>query len=667
MIPAATRGDPASRRRSRWPWSSGSPARRRGGRRRRGVVRHRADDSSRCACSPATCTSPRPAPARTARRSPPRPSRAGAVAVLTDPDGRRALRDAGVGVPVLVVDRARARSSATSPPGSTATRRSGCGWSRSPAPRARPPPPGSPRRRCSAAGRPAAVVGTVGTRVDGADVTTVADHPRGARPARAVRGDAERGVAACAMEVSSHALVMGRVDGVVFDVACFTNLGRDHLDFHADVEEYFAAKARLFTPERARLGLVNVDDEHGRRLVARGDDPGADLLRRPAPTPTGGPTDVALEPDRLRRSPCTRPTGETVRAAGAADRRLQRRQRAVRHRRRSPRPGSTPATVAAGLGRVGRRARAGWSRSTPARTFLAVVDYAHKPDAVDRRADRAARPLTTGPAGRRDRRRRRPRPAASGRSWARSPARLADVARRHRRQPAQRGPGRDPRRGARRRRAARPTAEVHEVGDRRAAIRARGVAGRGRATCVVVAGKGHETGQEVAGTVHPFDDRERAAPRTLEPPDDPDDPAGDRRRRSAARSHDDPDGVTVDRPGVPRQPRSPSRRAVRRGRRRAASTATTTPRAAVAAGAAAVLGRAPGRACPAVVVADPLAALGALARHVARRGCPTSRVVGAHRLAGQDQHQGPARPGARRRRHRPSPPAAPSTTSSACR
>ena len=63
------------------------------------------------------------------------------------------------------------------------------------------------------------------------------------------------------MEVSSHALVMGRVDGVVFDVACFTNLGRDHLDFHADVEDYFAAKASLFTPERARLGLVNVDDE----------------------------------------------------------------------------------------------------------------------------------------------------------------------------------------------------------------------------------------------------------------------------------------------------------------------------------------------------------------------------------------------------------------------
>ena len=58
----------------------------------------------------------------------------------------------------------------------------------------------------------------------------------------------EQGVSACAMEVSSHALVMGRVAGVVFDVAAFLNLGRDHLDFHADVEDYFAAKASLFTP-----------------------------------------------------------------------------------------------------------------------------------------------------------------------------------------------------------------------------------------------------------------------------------------------------------------------------------------------------------------------------------------------------------------------------------
>ena len=88
----------------------------------------------------------------------------------------------------------------------------------------------------------------------------------------------EQGVAACAMEVSSHALVMGRVAGVVFDVAAFLNLGRDHLDFHKDVEDYFAAKASLFTPERARRGLTNVDDPFGRRLLDEASDPDEDLL-----------------------------------------------------------------------------------------------------------------------------------------------------------------------------------------------------------------------------------------------------------------------------------------------------------------------------------------------------------------------------------------------------
>ena len=79
----------------------------------------------------------------------------------------------------------------------------------------------------------------------------------------------ERGVGICAIEVSSHALVMGRVDGVVFDLAVFTNLGRDHLDFHADMEDYFAAKAQLFTPARASEGL----GQHRRRVRRSGSPP----------------------------------------------------------------------------------------------------------------------------------------------------------------------------------------------------------------------------------------------------------------------------------------------------------------------------------------------------------------------------------------------------------
>ncbi|MBA2626116.1 MAG: UDP-N-acetylmuramoyl-L-alanyl-D-glutamate--2,6-diaminopimelate ligase [Acidimicrobiia bacterium] len=74
------------------------------------------------------------------------------------------------------------------------------------------------------------------------------------------------GARAVAMEVSSHALALRRVDGMRFAVAVFTNLGRDHLDFHDSIEDYFAVKARLFDPERSAVGVVNLDDPHGRLL-----------------------------------------------------------------------------------------------------------------------------------------------------------------------------------------------------------------------------------------------------------------------------------------------------------------------------------------------------------------------------------------------------------------
>src|SRR5690606_13783710 len=77
----------------------------------------------------------------------------------------------------------------------------------------------------------------------------------------------ERAVDDCVMEVSSHALALHRVDGVVYDLALFTNLSQDHLDFHSDMEDYFRAKSSLFTPQRAKRGLVCVDDEWGARLA----------------------------------------------------------------------------------------------------------------------------------------------------------------------------------------------------------------------------------------------------------------------------------------------------------------------------------------------------------------------------------------------------------------
>jgi UDP-N-acetylmuramoyl-L-alanyl-D-glutamate--2,6-diaminopimelate ligase len=79
----------------------------------------------------------------------------------------------------------------------------------------------------------------------------------------------EAGADSVAMEVSSHALVLGRADAIRFDVAALTNIGRDHLDFHGDEESYFEAKASLFTPARTRHAVINVDDPRGARLVER--------------------------------------------------------------------------------------------------------------------------------------------------------------------------------------------------------------------------------------------------------------------------------------------------------------------------------------------------------------------------------------------------------------
>jgi UDP-N-acetylmuramoyl-L-alanyl-D-glutamate--2,6-diaminopimelate ligase len=423
----------------------------------------------------------------------------GAVAVLTDPEGA-AICDQ-LGVPVLVVDRPRtllgelaARVygnpaagmrlvAVTGTQGKTTTTRLA-------------------EAALTRDGIPAAVVGTVGTRVNGNDVKTTLTTPEAPDLHALFAVMRERGVRGCAMEVSSHALVMGRVDGVVFDVAAFTNLGRDHLDFHVDEEDYFQAKASLFTPERARKGLVNVDDEHGRRLRDEVQIPvrtfsslGADADWRA--------TDVAMEP-----------TGSTF---------------TVHPPEGDAFPARVPLTgdfnVSNALCAIAVLGEAGFDAAKVAEAmavtdgvpgrleqvdagqdFLAVVDYAHKPDAVTA-ALNALRPQTKGRLV-----------VVLGAGGDRDPgkrplmgeiaARLADVLVVTDDNPRSEDPAviraavLD---GAAEVPAA-ERAEVHEVGDRRAAIRlAVSLAAAG--DTVVVAGKGHETGQEVHGTVHPFDDR----------------------------------------------------------------------------------------------------------------------------------------------------------------
>ena len=420
---------------------------------------------------------------------------AGAVAILTDPAG---VARSAVDVPLLVVEHPRAvlgrlaarlygepaRSmrmiGVTGTQGKTTTTRlleSGL----------------------QLAGVPAAVIGTVGTRMVGIDVKTALTTPEAPDLHGLFAVMRERGVAACAMEVSSHALVMGRVDGVVFDVAVFLNLGRDHLDFHADLEDYFRAKASLFTPERARLALVNVDDEHGRRL----------LSEAPVPVRTfsasGADADWRASEVELRAEGSafviTTPSGERLNAGCSlpGDFNVANTLAAVAAAGEAGLDaGMVAAGIADGGGVPGRL-----ERVDAGQDFVVVVDYAHKPDAVAA-AIRTLRPLTSGrvivvlgAGGERDPG-KRPMMAAIA-------ADLADVLVVTDDNPRAEDPATI--RAAMLAGITDPAAEVIEVGDRRAAIR-EAVRRARTGDIVLIAGKGHESGQEVDGVVHPFDDRE---------------------------------------------------------------------------------------------------------------------------------------------------------------
>ncbi|WKN50082.1 UDP-N-acetylmuramoyl-L-alanyl-D-glutamate--2,6-diaminopimelate ligase [Nocardioides sp. Arc9.136] len=420
---------------------------------------------------------------------------AGAVAVLSDAAG--ASRAAGLGVPVLVAEDPRALLGrlAAHVYGDPATRMRMVGVTGT---QGKTTTTRLAETGLHAAGVAAAVIGTVGTRVKGVDVRTTLTTPEAPDLHGLFAAMVEQDVEACAMEVSSHALVMGRVDGIVFDVAVFLNLGRDHLDFHADVEDYFRAKAALFTPERARLALLNVDDEHGRRLVREATVPVRTFSATGAEADWRA-VDVELHPHGSRFR-VLGPDGLEVAAA-------------------CPIPGgfnvaNTLAAVAAcaeaGLGAArvadGIASGAGvpgrLERVEAGQDFVVVVDYAHKPDAVEA-AVAALRPVTEGrllvvlgAGGDRDPGKRP--------IMGEIASRLADVLVVTDDNPRTEDPA-----AVRAAVLAGATggAEVLEVGDRRAAIRE--ALARARAGDVVlVAGKGHETGQEVAGVVHPFDDRE---------------------------------------------------------------------------------------------------------------------------------------------------------------
>lgn len=210
-----------------------------------------------------------------------------------------------------------------------------------------------------AAGRPAEVIGTIG-----GTLTT----PEAPELQERLATLADSGITSVAMEVSSHALVQHRVDGMRFAAAVFTNLGRDHLDLHGDMEQYFAAKASLFHLGLAELGVVNVDDEAGRRIAAS-----AGILI--VPYSVGELTEIDVAVDRLsyvwRGIRVTLPVGGVFNLSNSL----------------------AAATTAAALGLELQDIATGLAsaETVPGRfeairagqDFAVLVDYAHTADALD--------------------------------------------------------------------------------------------------------------------------------------------------------------------------------------------------------------------------------------------------------------------------------------------
>src|ERR671930_519859 len=121
------------------------------------------------------------------------------------------------------------------------------------------------RAGLAAAGRVPGLIGTVATMIGADEIKTGFTTPEAPEVQALLAVMHERGVTDVAMEVSSHALTFGRVDGISYTVGAFTNLSEDHLDLHSDMEDYFAAKAILF--DRTERAVVVADDTWGQRLA----------------------------------------------------------------------------------------------------------------------------------------------------------------------------------------------------------------------------------------------------------------------------------------------------------------------------------------------------------------------------------------------------------------
>ncbi|MEU9183532.1 UDP-N-acetylmuramoyl-L-alanyl-D-glutamate--2,6-diaminopimelate ligase [Streptomyces sp. NPDC048484] len=424
----------------------------------------------------------------------------GAVAVLTDPTG--AARAEATGLPVLVVDDPRGTmgelaASIYGHPGPDLLQIGITGTS------------GKTTTAYLVEGglkgvRSTGLIGTVEMRIGDERIKSERTTPEATDLQALFAVMRERGVEAVVMEVSSHALVLGRVDGCIFDIAVFTNLSPEHMEFHSGMEDYFQAKAQLFTPERSRLGVVNLDDEYGRRLVKEAGVPVVTFSAEGHPDADWHAEDVQVGPmDSVFVA--VGPKGERITAKSplAGPFNVANTLAAIVSLAAA---GIDPQTAADGIAAVpGVPGRL--ERVDAGQPYLAVVDYAHKTDAVES-VLRALRKVTEGKlhivlgcGGDRDRSKRKLMGAAA--------ARLSDTAVLTSDNPR----GEDPLAILATMLAgaaevpAHERAEVQVFEDRAAAIAAT-VARAQPGDTVLIAGKGHEQGQDIAGVIRPFDDRQ---------------------------------------------------------------------------------------------------------------------------------------------------------------
>ncbi len=331
----------------------------------------------------------------------------------------------------------------------------------------------------AAAGRRPGLLGTIESRVGDERRPAVRTTPESVDLQRTLREMLDAGNRSAALEATSHGSELGRLDGVRFAALGFTNLGRDHLDFHGTTERYYEAKRRLFVRDLPPAA-VNVGDEWGRRLAG-------ELRGRTELLTYGFAEDADLQPGGLDVH--TRLRGrfnvENALCAIALARLVGVQDDAI---------AEGLASVAGVPGR--------FEPVDEGQPFAVVVDYSHKPEALANVLE-TARELATGrvicvfgAGGDRDRSKR---PV-----MGEIAARLADVAILTSDNPR----SEDPQAIADEVAAGAPGDLTVEL-DRRRAIEAAVELAR-PGDVVVIAGKGHEQGQEIAGEVHPFDDRQVA-------------------------------------------------------------------------------------------------------------------------------------------------------------